>query len=141
MPKILIINGPNLNMLGKREPEIYGDKTLEDLVKYLSDTFKGKTDLVFYQSNIEGELVSRIQQADEEKFDGVIMNPGAYTHYSLALHDAVKSINIPVIEVHISNIYAREEARHTSVIAPAAIGQISGFNFKSYVLAINYFLI
>jgi len=140
LKKILVINGPNLNMLGKREPEIYGDQTLADLDAGLIDAFYGKADIVCYQSNIEGELVDRIQQANDESIDGIVINPGAYTHYSLAIHDAVKAIEIPVIEVHISNIHAREEARHKSVIASAAVGQVSGLGFKGYELAVEYFL-
>lgn len=134
--KILIINGPNLNMLGKREPEIYGSRTLDqinfDLEKIAS---QHGVDLEFYQSNGEGELINRIHDAASNS-DGIIINPGAYTHYSFAISDAIGSISIPVIEVHLSNIHAREPFRSNSVTARKCIGQISGFGENSYELAI-----
>lgn len=141
MKKIMIINGPNLNMLGQREPDVYGDETLSDLEEQLK-RFAGKlpVDLTFFQSNVEGELINELQKAHAEHYDGVILNPGAFTHYSIALHDAVKSIRVPVIEVHLSNVHAREAFRHESVIAGACVGQISGFHFHSYELALTYFL-
>ena len=138
MKKIMIINGPNLNMLGKREPDVYGDKTLQDLEAYLKKL--NLATLIFFQSNVEGELINQIQQAREEKVAGIILNAGAFTHYSIAIHDAIKSVNVPTIEVHLSNIHAREEFRHVSVIAAACVGQISGFHFQSYELALHYFL-
>ncbi len=138
--KVVIINGPNLNLLGQREPEVYGQDTLDDLEEFLTVKYADKINLEFYQSNIEGELVNKIHEAFKLQYDGIIINAGAYTHYSLAIHDALKSINVPSIEVHISNIHNREEFRKNSVIAPATVGQISGFKLKSYALAVEYFL-
>lgn len=134
--KILLINGPNINMLGIREKSIYGSLSYESLC----DTVNKKAqeleiDLSIYQSNTEGEIIDTIQDA-YEKYDGIIINPGAYTHYSIAIYDALKSVNIPTVEVHISNIHAREEFRKTSVTAPACVGQISGFGIDSYVLGL-----
>lgn len=135
--KIMIINGVNLNFLGIREKNIYGNKTYEDLKKDLYDFCEDKdVNLTILQSNIEGELVNFIQKAYFEKYDGIIINPGAYTHTSIALHDAIKSVSIPTIEVHISNIYSREDFRHKSMLAPACLGQISGFGLNSYILAL-----
>lgn len=136
--KILIINGPNLNMLGKREPEIYGSETFEDYFTQLQFRFKD-TELSYYQSNIEGELISKLHEANES-FDGVVLNGAAYTHTSVGLGDAVASISIPVIEVHISNTFAREEFRHHSYLSKYAKGIIVGFGLKSYDLAIENFL-
>jgi 3-dehydroquinate dehydratase-2 len=142
LPQLLIINGPNLNLLGKREPDVYGDQTLEDLEVILSSRYQGKrAELEFFQSNVEGEIINKIHEAHQNQITGIIINPGAYTHYAIGIHDAVKAITVPVIEVHISNIHAREEFRQKSVIAPAALGQISGLGFKSYMLAIEYFLL
>ena len=135
--KILVINGPNLNMLGKREPHIYGNATLEDLENLIKDTFKDKIYIEFFQSNHEGDIIDRLHESNDT-FDGVVINPGAFTHYSYAIYDAIKSININCVEVHISNIHERqEEFRKKSVTAGACIGQISGFGFYGYILAIN----
>lgn len=137
--KIIVINGPNLNMLGKREPGIYGNETLEDLTKYIENEFKDDIEIEFFQSNHEGYIIDKLHEANE-KFDGVVINPGAFTHYSYAIHDAIKSISTKVVEVHISNIHQREEFRQKSVTASACIGQISGFGFESYVLGIKSLL-
>lgn len=137
--KIIVINGPNLNMLGKREPDIYGNETLDDLTKYVKDEFKDDVDIEFFQSNHEGYIIDKLHEANE-KFDGVVINPGAFTHYSYAIHDAIKSISTKVVEVHISNIHQREEFRQKSVTAGACIGQISGFGFESYILGIKSLL-
>ena len=135
--KILIINGPNLNMLGKREPDVYGKNTLEDLEYSIKQTFKDTIDFEFFQSNHEGEIIDKLHEASDI-FDGVVINPGAFSHYSYAIYDAIKSININCVEVHISNIHQRqEEFRKKSVTAGACIGQISGFGFYGYILAIN----
>lgn len=135
--KILVINGPNLNMLGIREPEIYGSLTLktieEELLTYSKD-FKG-VDLEFFQSNVEGEIVSKIQNA-LGNFDGLIINPAAYTHTSVAILDAIKAVKIPTVEVHLSNISSREDFRHNSYISPASVGVIAGFKQDSYKMAL-----
>jgi 3-dehydroquinate dehydratase-2 len=133
--KFLVINGPNLNRLGLREPAIYGSKTLTDLEKDLF-TFceQEQIEVTCFQSNHEGDIIDAIHEADHQ-FDGIVLNPGAYTHYSYAIRDAIASITLPVIEVHISNVHAREEFRHTSVTAPVTIGQIIGLGFKGYELA------
>ena len=135
--RIIIINGPNLNLLGKREPEIYGAASFEE---FFSDLQKRNSDLEieYYQSNIEGKLVNRIQESDQ-KFDGIILNAAAYTHTSVAIHDAIGTIAIPVLEVHISNIYKREEFRHKSIISSKCIGMISGLGLKGYQLGLEYF--
>ena len=130
--KILIIHGPNLNMLGVREPDKYGTKTLEDIDKSLfSYSFELGIDIEIFQSNIEGEIVNKIQEA-YGNFDGIVINPAAYTHTSIAIRDALLAVNIPCVEVHLSNIHQREEFRHHSYIAPVCIGQISGFGANSY---------
>jgi 3-dehydroquinate dehydratase-2 len=132
-----VVNGPNLNMLGKREVDIYGDKNLEDInaeVKKEADNLGVAVE--FFQSNIEGELVTFIQGC-RDRVKGIILNAGAYTHYSIALRDAVSAAQVPVVEVHMSNIYRRESFRHLSVIAPVCIGQISGFGSRSYILALR----
>ncbi|MCX7796416.1 MAG: type II 3-dehydroquinate dehydratase [bacterium] len=134
--KVLVINGPNLNRLGLREPDIYGRFTLVDLEEILRK--EGEVlglDLDFFQSNSEGAIVDVIQQA-KGKYDGIIINPGAYTHYSIAIRDAIAGEGIPTVEIHISNIYKREEFRHHSFIAPVAIGQITGFGIYGYILAL-----
>ncbi len=136
--KLLIINGPNLNLLGKREPGIYGDQTFKDFFATLQSQFS-ETKLSYFQSNIEGEIITEIQKADED-FDGVILNAGAYTHTSIGIGDAIKAITTPVVEVHISNTFGREEFRHQSYISPNAKGVILGFGLQSYELAIQSFL-
>lgn len=141
--KILIIHGPNINLLGTREPETYGAMTMDDINSKLiriAAHSKEDTELDFYQSNIEGEIVDRIQQARDQNFDGIIINPAAYTHTSVAIRDAIAAIDIPVVEVHISNIYKREEFRHKSLTAAVVKGQISGFGAQSYELALLSFV-
>lgn len=134
--KILVINGPNINMLGIREKDIYGTMNYKSLCETIDKKAKElEVDLDIYQSNIEGEIIDTIQAA-YEKYDGIIINPGAYTHYSIAIYDALKAVNIPTVEVHISNVNAREDFRKISVTAPACVGQISGFGIESYVLAL-----
>ena len=134
--KILVINGPNINMLGVREKNIYGTDNYESLCEKVSEKASElEIELSIYQSNTEGQIIDTIQDA-YEKYDGIIINPGAYTHYSIAIYDALKSVNIPTVEVHISNIHAREEFRKTSVTAPACVGQISGFGIDSYILGL-----
>ena len=137
--KILIINGPNLNLTGKREKEIYGDITFEEYLENLKLLFPEFT-ISFYQSNIEGEIINQIQQA-ENKVNAIVINAGGYTHTSVAIGDAIKAINVPVIEVHVSNILAREEFRHKSLIGPVCKGCIMGFGLDSYRLGIESFLI
>ncbi len=135
--KILILNGPNLNLLGQREPEVYGRLTLADIEARVRErALKLKVDVEFRQSNIEGELVNWIQAA-KGKFEVIILNAAAYTHTSVALRDAISAVAIPTIEVHISNVFAREEFRHTSLIAPVCRGQITGFGVNSYILALK----
>jgi 3-dehydroquinate dehydratase-2 len=137
MAKILVLHGPNLNRLGIREPEYYGSETLADINRRLVDSGeKWGCEVHAFQSNIEGELINQLHAA-EGIYDAIIFNPGAYTHYSYALFDAVQAITVPVIEVHISNIHTRETFRHTSVIAPACRGQIVGFGSLSYDLALD----
>ncbi|OOB79984.1 MAG: type II 3-dehydroquinate dehydratase [Epulopiscium sp. Nuni2H_MBin003] len=137
---ICIINGPNLNFLGIREPEIYGKTTLIDITEQITSHAKSLgIDVTFFQSNIEGEIVNKLQQCYHDKVDGIIINPGAFTHYSYALTDAIKSINIDTVEVHISNIYKREEFRQHSVTAGSCVGVISGFGVCGYKMALNYF--
>ena len=135
---ILIINGPNLNLLGKREPHIYGNMTLNDINDKIKVEFSknNKINFEFYQNNIEGEIINKLHSSIG-KFNGIVINAGAYTHTSLAIADAIKAIQIPTIEVHLSNIYSREEIRHKSFLSPCCIGQISGFGFYSYILAIQ----
>jgi len=136
MKKVLVINGPNLNLLGKREISIYGEKSLNEIIAEMKKECK-KLDLTLetFQSNSEGEIVSKIGKSIG-KVDAVIINPGAYTHTSVAIRDAISATNISTIEVHLSNIYKREEFRHKSLIAPVALGQISGFGWYSYILAL-----
>ncbi|WMN11321.1 type II 3-dehydroquinate dehydratase [Marivirga salinae] len=135
--KIIIINGPNLNLLGKREPEIYGGDSFEEFFKKLQIK-NSELELEYYQSNIEGKLVSKIQQTEGE-FDGILLNAAAYTHTSVAIHDAIGAITVPVVEIHISNIYKREEFRHKSIISSKCVGMISGLGLKGYQLGLNYF--
>lgn len=136
--RIQIINGPNLNLLGKREPQIYGDRGFEEYLQVLRNTYPD-IQLDFYQSNIEGELINKIHEVGFE-YDGIILNAGAYTHYSLALMDAIKAVNTPVVEVHISNVHQREEFRHHSVISCVCKGVICGFGLDSYRLALDALL-
>mgnify|MGYP001320976299 FL=1 len=138
MKKIIIINGPNLNLLGKREPEIYGSESFEVYFKSLKKEYPS-LDLDYYQSNIEGELIDKLHEVGFS-YDGIILNAAAYTHTSVGIGDAVKGISTPVIEVHISNTYSREEFRHQSFISPNANGVILGFGLKSYALALQTFL-
>jgi 3-dehydroquinate dehydratase-2 len=135
--KIIIINGPNLNLLGKREPEIYGSHSFEDYFKELQNKFSA-LDLYYFQSNIEGEIIDKLHEVGFA-YDGIILNAAAYTHTSVGIGDAVKAVSTPVIEVHISNVHAREEFRHHSYIAANAKGIIVGFGLKSYDLAVKSF--
>lgn len=138
--KFLVINGPNLNMTGKREPEIYGSETLDDINAEIKAFAEGKGAQVdFYQSNHEGAIIDTIH-ASMGVYDGIVMNPGAYTHYSYAIRDAVSCINIPVVEVHISDIHAREEFRKISVIAPVCVKQIYGMGKNGYKMAIEFLM-
>ncbi|WP_282935756.1 type II 3-dehydroquinate dehydratase [Paenibacillus sp. RC67] len=137
MKKILVLNGPNLNMLGIREPGVYGTtslQTIEQRLKQLADELS--VELECFQSNHEGALIDKIHEAFSDK-DGIVMNPGAFTHYSYAIRDAIDAVRIPTIEVHISNIHKREAFRHTSVIAPVALGQIAGLGVDSYELGLR----
>ena len=136
--KIAIINGPNLNLLGKREPEVYGTQTFEEYLEILKSKFP-EVELTYYQSNIEGELISKIQELGFS-YDGIIINAGAYTHTSIGIGDAIKAITTPVVEVHISNTFSRENFRHQSYISGNAKGVILGFGMKSYELAMVSFL-
>lgn len=132
--KILIVNGPNLNVLGTREPQIYGNQSFEAYFNELKN--ESKVELSYFQSNIEGELINCLQESDH---DGIILNAGGFTHTSVALRDCVAAIAVPVVEVHISNITKREEFRHTSLLSPVVVGCIFGFGLKSYELAIHFF--
>ena len=135
--KILVINGPNMNMLGIRQPEIYGHATYEDLKSMIAgEAERLGAEVSFFQSNHEGAIIDAIQEADTA-FDGIVINPGAYAHYSYAIRDAIKAITIPVVEVHISDIEKREEFRHLSVTAPVCIAQIRGHGFESYTMGID----
>ena len=136
--KIQIINGPNLNLLGTREPGIYGSDTMEAYLDTLRKRYPD-IDIDYYQSNIEGELITKLQQV-EFTYDGIVLNAGAYTHTSIALHDCIRSLKTPVIEVHISNVHKREEFRHHSYISSACRGVICGFGMDSYRLAIESFI-
>lgn len=133
--RIQIINGPNLNLLGKREPEIYGKTGFEEYLNSLRNAYP-QIQVDYYQSNVEGELINKIQEVGFD-YDGIILNAGAYTHYSIAMMDAIKGVNTPVVEVHISNVHQREEFRHHSVIACACKGVICGFGLDSYRLALE----
>lgn len=139
MAKVLVINGPNLNLLGKREPEIYGHDSLDKLNKRLQNAGKdmGLT-LEFFQSNSEGDIIDFIHDKASDAA-GLIINPGAYTHYSYAIRDAISAVDIKAVEVHLSNIYSREEFRHKSVIAPVCVGHIVGFGYYGYAMALSYF--
>jgi 3-dehydroquinate dehydratase-2 len=136
--KIIIINGPNLNLLGKREPELYGSQTFEDFFEDLKEKFKN-IELSYFQSNIEGELIDKLHEVGFN-YDGIILNAAAYTHTSVGIGDAIKGIQTPVVEVHISNIHAREEFRQLSYISPNANGVLFGFGLKGYELALDSFL-
>lgn len=136
--KIIIINGPNLNLLGKREPEIYGNQNFESYFKTLQSKYSS-IELSYYQSNVEGELIDKLQEIGFD-YDGIILNAGAYTHTSIAIGDCIKSIKTPVVEVHISNTFSRETFRHQSYISPVASGVIIGFGLESYSLAIASFI-
>ena len=138
MKQLIIINGPNLNLLGKREPEIYGSQTFEDYLKVLQSKYSDIA-LDYFQSNIEGELIDKLQDVGFS-YDGIILNAAAYTHTSVGIGDAVKAIKTPVVEVHISNTFSREEFRHQSYISSNAKGVILGFGLKSYDLAIESFI-
>ena len=139
MPRILIVNGPNLNLLGKREPEVYGTKTLDELNNELIQiAHQLEIEVEFFQSNSESELINFIHKKGFEA-DGLIINPGAFTHYSYALRDAISGVGIKTVEVHISNVYAREEFRHKSVIAPIVAGHLVGFGLYGYAMALSYF--
>lgn len=137
MKKILVINGPNLNLLGQRDENHYGSDTLADINEYLiAEGEKLGVELCFYQSNVEGELVTAVQSVRD--YDGCIINAGAYTHYSIALHDAIEAVSKPFVEVHLSNITKREEFRHTSMLTPVCDGMICGLGKRSYLLALYY---
>jgi len=136
--RIVIINGPNLNLLGKREPEVYGTDSFEDYFEKLKSQFP-QVELEYYQSNIEGEIIDKLHEVGFNS-EGIVLNAAAYTHTSVGIGDAVKGIETPVVEVHISNVHAREEFRHTSFIAPNAKGVLFGFGLKGYELAIESFL-
>ena len=138
--KIFVINGANLNMLGKREPGIYGSDSLDVInreIKTKADSLG--IEVEFFQSNIEGEIINFIHGAKDNGGDGIILNPGAFTHYSYAIHDAITSVDIPVVEAHLSNLHKRDEFRHKSVLADACVGQVSGFGKYSYIMALEYF--
>ncbi|EPY6466266.1 type II 3-dehydroquinate dehydratase [Clostridium sporogenes] len=140
MNNILIINGPNLNLLGKREPDVYGNITLEDINKEIKSHFKNEDlKIDFFQSNEEGTIINKIIES-EKKYNAIVINPAAYSHYSIAILDAIRSINIPVVEIHLSNIYRREEYRKKSVTAEASLGVISGFGYYGYIMAIEFIL-
>ncbi|MBL7779145.1 MAG: type II 3-dehydroquinate dehydratase [Chitinophagales bacterium] len=137
--KIIIINGPNLNLLGKREPDIYGDMSFEEFFDDIKEVYADEVQLSFFQSNIEGELIDKIQEVGFT-YHGILLNAGGYTHTSVAIRDAVAAIKTPVIEVHISNPYAREEFRHQSLMSGVCKGVVAGFGLESYVLAVDSFL-
>jgi len=134
MPTIAIINGPNLNLLGRREPGVYGAMTLDDINSRIQEQFP-ELQFEYFQSNHEGDLIDYIHGA-WSRADGIVLNAGAFTHYSIALRDALAAIDIPAVEVHLSNVHARESFRHHSVIAPVCLGQIAGFGWQSYVLGV-----
>lgn len=135
---IQIINGPNLNLLGKREPSVYGNESFENYLEQLKKRFP-EHNLHYYQSNVEGELINQLHKIGFS-YDGIILNAGAYTHTSVAIHDAIGAIKTPVVEVHISNVYAREEFRHKSLITSKCVGLITGFGMEGYAMAIQYLI-
>ncbi|MBR3848103.1 MAG: type II 3-dehydroquinate dehydratase [Oscillospiraceae bacterium] len=138
MKKIMIINGPNLNNLGRREPEIYGHDTLDDIIAYTKESTKDLgVEISAFQSNCEGEIIDCLYRVRDEKYDGVVINAGAYSHYSIAIRDAIASVEIPCVEVHLSNIHAREEFRHNSVISAVCKGMICGFGKLVYPLGVK----
>lgn len=138
--KIHIVNGPNLNRLGTREPSIYGSQTMEQCLDALRQKYAGTVELEYYQSNVEGFLIDALQAADDAGCDGIVLNAGAYTHTSIALRDCIKSLSVPVIEVHLSNVHAREEFRHKSMLSAVCKGVIAGFGMGSYRLAVEALL-
>lgn len=139
--QVLVINGPNINLLGAREPDTYGSVTMDEINQSLEALAKANNiSISFYQSNIEGQLVDKIQEASQAKMNGIIINPAAYTHTSVAIRDAIAASKIPTIEVHLSNVYKREEFRHKSITAPVCKGQICGFGAESYRLALRAFI-
>jgi len=139
MRKIIIINGPNLNLLGRREKEIYGEKSFEEIKRELDEIARGKVDILYFQSNHEGEIIDKIHECIG-KVDYIVINPGAFTHYSYGIYDAILASKIKTIEVHISNIFSREQWRGKSVISPAASGVIVGFGMDVYRLALEYII-
>ena len=138
MKKIQIINGPNLNLLGKREPTVYGNSSFEDYLDTLRARYP-QCEIAYYQSNVEGEMINKIHEVGFT-YDSIVLNAGAYTHTSIALHDAIKAVTTPVVEVHISNVHARESFRHVSMLSAACKGVILGFGLDSYRLAVESFL-
>ena len=138
MKKIQIINGPNLNLLGKREPTVYGNSSFEDYLDTLRARYP-QCEIAYYQSNVEGEMINKIHEVGFT-YDGIVLNAGAYTHTSIALHDAIKAVTTPVVEVHISTVHARESFRHVSMLSAACKGVILGFGLDSYRLAVESFL-
>ncbi len=137
--KILIINGPNLNLVGTREQDIYGETSMTDFIEEIKDAYFD-CEITYYQSNVEGEIVNKLQEAEKKKLKGIILNAGGYTHTSVAIRDAIAAIKTPVVEVHISNPMSREEFRHQSLMTGVCKGVIAGFGLESYVLAIDSFL-
>ena len=140
MRKILILNGPNLNLTGTRQPDIYGSATMGQCVEELQKSFDGRLAIEERQSNHEGDIIDALQNAKSDGFDGVVLNAGGYSHTSVAIRDAITAAGVPVVEVHISNIYAREEFRRHSVISPVCMGVVAGFGLKSYELALMSFI-
>ena len=138
MKKILVLHGPNLNLLGTREPQIYGSTTLNDIDVMLKERAKAAgVELISVQSNYEGKLIEEIQQAGKNGYEFILLNAAAFTHYSIAIRDAIAAVDVPVIELHISNVHKREEFRHHSVISPVVMGQIAGFGVDSYIAALD----
>lgn len=140
MKKILIVNGPNLNLLGRREPDVYGHRGFDDYLQELRSAYAGRAEIGYFQSNSEGALIDRIQEAGFGQVDGIALNAGAYTHTSIALHDCIKGVETPVVELHISNVHQREPFRHHSFLSAACKGVICGFGLDSYRLAIEALL-